>query len=72
MIIIISLNHCYSFCAVMEVPYCQDLDYYGLSSIKSQLFNNVLVSVGKKYICEVREQKFPIKEFEDCLRMTKV
>ena len=56
----------------MEVPYCQDLDYYGLSSIKSQLFSNVLVSVGKKYICEVREQKFPIKEFEDCLRMTKV
>ena len=69
MIIIISLNHCYSFCAMMEVPYCQDLDYYGLSSIKSQLFSNVLVSVEKKFI---REQKYPIKEFEDCLRMMKV
>ena len=54
---------------MMEVPYCQDLDYYGLSSIKSQLFSNVLVSVEKKFI---REQKYPIKEFEDCLRMMKV
>ena len=61
MIIIISLNHCYSFCAVMEVPYCQDLDYYGLSSIKSQLFSNVLVSVGKNIYAKFANRNFPSK-----------
>ena len=43
---------------MMEVPYCQDLDYYGLSSIKSQLFSNVLVSVEKELYAN---RNFPSK-----------